>query len=161
MRKTDRQGNMFMRTYGRAKATPGESPPQKRFKPLIEETPPPPDPVHGRGASWSPANRFEALHVEAADPDWPEEERPAVRTQFYRDFTKTIITRNDSPDVGFECSINPYRGCEHGCIYCYARPTHEYLGFSAGLDFESKIMVKTDAPELLARSFLRRAGNPR
>ncbi len=119
------------------------------FKPLIKETLPPPAPVHGRGASWSPANRFEALHVETADPDWPEEERPAVRTQFYRDFTKTIITRNDSPDVGFEFSINPYRGCEHGCIYCYARPTHEYLGFSAGLDFESKIMVKTDAPELL------------
>lgn len=120
------------------------------FKPLIKETLPPPAPVHGRGASWSPANRFEALHVETADPDWPEEERPAVRTQFYRDFTKTIITRNDSPDVGFEFSINPYRGCEHGCIYCYARPTHEYLGFSAGLDFESKIMVKTDAPELLS-----------
>ena len=88
--------------------------------------------------------------MEAADPDWPEEERPAPRTRFYRDFTKAIITRNDSPDVGFECSVNPYRGCEHGCIYCYARPTHEYLGFSAGLDFESKIMVKTDAPELLA-----------
>jgi DNA repair photolyase len=120
------------------------------FKPLIEETPPPPAPVRGRGASWSPANRFEALHVETADPDWPDEERPPVRTRFYRDFSKTIITRNDSPDVGFEFSINPYRGCEHGCVYCYARPTHEYLGFSAGLDFESKIMVKTDAPELLS-----------
>lgn len=120
------------------------------FKPLIEETPPPPAPVRGRGASWSPANRFEALHVEAADPDWPEEERPVVRTRFYRDFTKTIISRNDSPDVGFEFSINAYRGCEHGCVYCYARPTHEYLGFSAGLDFESRIMVKTDAPELLS-----------
>jgi DNA repair photolyase len=106
-------------------------------------------PMHGRGASANPANRFEALHVEPADPDWPEEERPALRTKFYRDFSQTIITRNDSPDVGFETSVNPYRGCEHGCIYCYARPTHEYLGFSAGLDFESKIMVKTDAPELL------------
>src|SRR5207237_5052880 len=73
----------------------------------------------------------------------------APRTIFMRDPTRTIITRNDSPDVGFDCSINPYRGCEHGCIYCFARPTHEYLGFSAGLDFETKILVKEDAPELL------------
>ena len=75
------------------------------------------------------------------DPD-AAEERPRRATQFFRDATKTIIARNQSPDVGFETSVNPYRGCEHGCIYCYARPTHEYLGFSAGLDFESKIMVK-------------------
>ena len=120
------------------------------FNPLVEETPPPPYPLRGRGASWSPANRFEALHVEAVDSDCADEERPVVHTRFYRDLTKTIITRNDSPDVGFECSVNPYRGCEHGCIYCYARPTHEYLGFSAGVDFESRIMVKTDAPELLS-----------
>jgi DNA repair photolyase len=73
------------------------------------------------------------------------------RTEFLRDSTRTVLTRNDSPDVGFEYSVNPYRGCEHGCIYCYARPTHEYLGFSAGLDFESRILVKTDAPELLRR----------
>ena len=79
--------------------------------------------------------------------DAEESSRPA--TQYFRDGTKSIITRNNSPDVGFETSLNPYRGCEHGCIYCYARPTHEYLGFSAGLDFESKIMVKTNAPELL------------
>ena len=71
------------------------------------------------------------------------------RTQFFKDHSQTIIARNDSPDVGFDASLNPYRGCEHGCIYCYARPTHEFLGFSAGLDFESKIMVKEDAPELL------------
>jgi len=121
----------------------------KKFRPIIKEPPQSFAPIHGRGASANPANRFEALHVEAADPDWPEEERPALRTKFYRDFSKTIIARNDSPDVGFETSINPYRGCEHGCIYCYARPSHEYLGFSAGLDFESKIMVKTNAPELL------------
>jgi len=135
------------------------------FKPLIEETPPLPAPMRGRGASWSPANRFEELHVDMRDIDvvqvdqddeqpshsyGPPGERPPVQTRFYRDFTKTIITRNDSPDVGFDVSINPYRGCEHGCIYCYARPTHEYLGFSAGLDFESRIMVKTDAPELLS-----------
>jgi DNA repair photolyase len=104
----------------------------------------------GRGASWSPPNRFEALHIEPdPDADVGDDERPNIATQFFRDGTKTIIARNNSPDVGFETSVNPYRGCEHGCIYCYARPTHEYLGFSAGLDFESKIMVKTDAPELL------------
>jgi DNA repair photolyase len=85
------------------------------------------------------------------------EERPRRKTQFFRDATKTIIAHNESPDVGFETSLNPYRGCEHGCIYCYARPTHEYLGFSAGLDFESKIMVKTNAPELL-RAELERPG---
>ena len=107
--------------------------------------------VHGRAATGNPANRFEKLHVEFEPHDLasPDEDRPARRTDFFRDGSKTIITRNNSPDVGFETSVNPYRGCEHGCIYCYARPTHEYLGFSAGLDFESKIMVKEDAPELL------------
>jgi DNA repair photolyase len=107
--------------------------------------------LHGRGASGNIGNRFERFHLELdrSDPD-PEDEAPiAPKTQFYRDHTRTIIARNDSPDVGFERSVNPYRGCEHGCIYCFARPTHEYLGFSAGLDFETKIMVKTDAPELL------------
>ena len=101
-----------------------------------------------------PANRFEKLHIDLGDADVvqvdeSEEERPRRETQYFRDGTKTILSHNDSPDIGFDTSINPYRGCEHGCIYCYARPTHEYLGFSAGLDFESKIMVKTDAPELL------------
>jgi DNA repair photolyase len=111
-------------------------------------------PVHGRGASWSPPNRFEKLHVDLRDVDLVDiavatEERSSPRTEFLRDDTKTIIARNQSPDVGFETSINPYRGCEHGCIYCFARPTHEYLGFSAGLDFESKIVVKHDAARLL------------
>ena len=102
----------------------------------------------------APPNRFEKLHVDLNDVDVvdvdPEmEERPQRGTQYFRDETKSVITRNNSPDVGFETSLNPSRGCEHGCIYCYARPTREYLGFSAGLDFESKIMVKTSAPELL------------
>ena len=123
-----------------------------KLRQVIKETPQSSAPIHGRGASWSPANRFEKLHVDLSDVDVDpaeEEERPRRATQYFRDGSKTIITRNNSPDVGFEASVNPYRGCEHGCIYCYARPTHEYLGFSAGLDFESKIMVKTDAPGLL------------
>src|SRR6266478_3524406 len=123
----------------------------QKYRPVIEETAQSSAPIRGRGASWSPANRFEKLHVDHndVDPDPGDAVRPRRATQFFRDGTKTIITRNDSPDVGFETSLNPYRGCEHGCIYCYARPTHEYLGFSAGLDFESKIMVKMNAPELL------------
>src|SRR6266568_479554 len=129
-------------------------PAKKRFRPVIREKPQSYAPLHGRGASWSPANRFEKLHVDLTDIDCvdvdpPTDKQPRPPTQYFRDGTKSIITRNSSPDVGFETSLNPYRGCEHGCIYCYARPTHEYLGFSAGLDFESKIMVKTNAPELL------------
>jgi len=126
----------------------------KNFRPVVQETPQSRDAIRGRGASWSPANRFEKLHIDQNDLDVVDvalgtEERPRRTTQYFRDGSKSVITRNNSPDVGFETSLNPYRGCEHGCIYCYARPTHEYLGFSAGLDFESKIMVKTNAPELL------------
>ncbi|MEY2409045.1 MAG: hypothetical protein QOF48_1715 [Verrucomicrobiota bacterium] len=102
----------------------------------------------GRGAVDNPANRFESIHLER-DIDWDPAADPAPRTEFLRDTTRAIINYNDSPDIGFNASINPYRGCEHGCIYCYARPFHEYLGFSAGLDFESRIMVKDNAPELL------------
>jgi len=106
-------------------------------------------PIHGRGASQNPPNRFVAISYE---PD-PEAigDQPGPRTQFYRDTTRSAIARNNSPDVGFDFSVNPYRGCEHGCIYCYARPSHEYLGLSAGLDFETKIFVKEDAPTLLRR----------
>src|SRR5438874_10481109 len=129
---------------------------KSKFVPIVEEAPPPSQAIHGRSASWNPANRFEKLHVDLGDedvvqidPTSDEEAQPRRATQYFRDGTKSIITRNNSPDVGFETSLNPYRGCEHGCIYCYARPTHEYLGLSAGLDFESKIIVKTNASELL------------
>jgi DNA repair photolyase len=110
-------------------------------------------PPPGRGAHLNPKNRFEKLEYVADPPediggDDVEEQRP-LRTQFLRDDTQSIISKNDSPDVPFTYSLNPYRGCEHGCAYCFARPTHEYLGFSAGLDFESRIMVKERAPELL------------
>jgi DNA repair photolyase len=104
----------------------------------------------GRGAAGNPPNRFERITLER-DADWDPAEDPAPRTQFLRDLSQSIITYNDSPDIPFHASLNPYRGCEHGCSYCYARPTHEYLGFSAGLDFETKIMVKENAPELLRR----------
>jgi DNA repair photolyase len=107
-------------------------------------------PFHGRGASANPPNRFERAWHEA-DPEAAAEDQPTPTTQFLPDRARSILTHNDSPDVGFEVSVNPYRGCEHGCIYCYARPTHEYLGFSAGLDFETKILVKENAPELLRR----------
>src|SRR5258708_6510127 len=106
--------------------------------------------VHGRGAVGNPANRFEKIDY-VRDPDDEHPDDPAPTTVFLKDVSKTVLSRNDSPDIGFEYSLNPYRGCEHGCIYCYARPTHEYLGFSAGLDFESKIMVKENAPELLRK----------
>jgi len=105
--------------------------------------------VRGRGAASNPINRFEKTSYHRSE--WDEPEDPSVHTVFLKDETRSIIAYNDSPDVGFNASINPYRGCEHGCIYCYARPNHEYLGFSAGLDFETKILVKEDAPELLRR----------
>jgi DNA repair photolyase len=130
--------------------------------------------IRGRGAAENPAGRFERLAYEA-DPEfleararaaaddeaWADEEPPALRTTLYRDPTREVLAHNQSPDVGFDVSLNPYRGCEHGCVYCYARPTHEYLGLSAGLDFESKIFVKHDAPALLRRELMKRSWRPR
>jgi DNA repair photolyase len=94
------------------------------------------------------------------DAEWDPAQDPAPKTHFYRDLSQSLITYNNSPDIPFTASINPYRGCEHGCSYCYARPYHEYLGFSAGLDFESKIMVKENAPELLRRELSSRKWKP-
>ncbi|RMF66364.1 MAG: PA0069 family radical SAM protein [Calditrichaeota bacterium] len=107
--------------------------------------------LRGRGANNNPANRFEPLYVEPDPEDLARWRECGVRTEYFIDHTRDILARNDSPDLPFEYSLNPYRGCEHGCIYCYARPTHEYLGFSAGLDFESRILVKPDAAKLLAQ----------
>lgn len=105
--------------------------------------------IKGRGAAENPGGRFESSEYVPS----PEEisDHAAPRTIYYRDNSKSIITRNESPDVGFDVSINPYRGCEHGCVYCYARPTHEYLGLSPGLDFETRIFIKENAPDLLKK----------
>src|SRR5256886_11034836 len=103
--------------------------------------------LRGRGTPNNPPNRFERLSY-SPDPG-AQEDGPQPDTQLLRYPARTILAYNDSPDVGFTVSLNPYRGCEHGCIYCYARPTHEWLGFSAGLDFETQILVKEDAPRLL------------
>ncbi|MDX1953290.1 MAG: PA0069 family radical SAM protein [Verrucomicrobiota bacterium] len=115
--------------------------------------------IKGRGAAENPANRFEEIHLQR-DIDWNPEDDGPLHTRIFHDTTQKIINYNDSPDVGFDASVNPYRGCEHGCIYCFARPTHEYLGFSSGLDFESKIMVKLDAPTLLRKELSSRSWKP-
>lgn len=123
--------------------------------------------LKGRGAGANPVNRYDKLHIEldeledvGAVDETGALERPLLRTEFFRDFSKTIVASNSSPDLPFTYSINPYRGCEHGCAYCYARPTHEYLGLSAGYDFESKIFVKTNAAELLREKFMSRSWEP-
>jgi DNA repair photolyase len=115
---------------------------------------------HGRGSAIAPPNRF-GLPVVEIDPDYLDADPDAVaalerpKTHYYRDASRSVVTENDSPDVGFRFSLNPYRGCLHGCAYCFARPTHEFLGFNAGIEFETKILVKPDAPELF-RAFLNR-----
>ena len=114
--------------------------------------------LRGRGADRDPPGRFQRLHIEPdAESAQAEIGRP---TQYFRDQAKSLLTRNSSPDVPFDWSLNPYRGCEHGCSYCYARPTHEFLGFSAGLDFESRILVKENAPKLLSEAFARPSWTP-
>ncbi len=106
----------------------------------------------GRGAGLNPTGRFEPTKREAFDDGWQTlEELPPFKTDVQIEKPRTAITRNESPDLSFDRSINPYRGCEHGCIYCFARPTHAYMGLSAGLDFESKLFAKPDAPKLLER----------
>jgi len=116
----------------------------------------------GRGAHSNASGRFEPQARVAFDDGWQNlEELPAFATTVAVDTARKVLTRNDSPDIGFDRSINPYRGCEHGCIYCFARPTHAYLGLSPGLDFESKLTMKPDAPELLARELSAPGYTPR
>jgi DNA repair photolyase len=106
----------------------------------------------GRGAHSNASGRYEPLARIAFDDGWQSlDDLPPFKTTVTVDATRRIITRNDSPDISFDRSINPYRGCEHGCVYCFARPTHAYLGLSPGLDFESKLFMKPNAPELLER----------
>lgn len=114
----------------------------------------------GRGAAENPANRFDRLRAEIEPGELEEDERRSVPTEFFRDTTRTILSENNSPDIGFRFGLNPYRGCEHGCVYCYARPTHEYLGFSAGLDFETRIVVKYEAARLLSDVFQKPSWEP-
>ena len=112
--------------------------------------------VKGRGAISNRAGRFESYRYQPTDDGWePDDESAAPATTVFVDHSRGIIARNESPDVPFEQSINPYRGCEHGCIYCYARPTHAYLGLSPGIDFETKIAIKPNAPELLTEAINR------
>lgn len=108
-------------------------------------------PPSHRGALSNATNRFKRFRAEACDDGWDlgEDELPPLRTEVTEDATRTIIARNTSPDVPFDRSINPYRGCEHGCVYCFARPNHAYLGLSPGLDFETRLLAKPDAPRLL------------
>src|SRR4051812_47380384 len=118
----------------------------------------PPNSPRGRGSAVQPPNRFERLSITLDDEVAAEE--PGPRTQFLRDSAQSIISYNNSPDIPWTASINAYRGCEHGCAYCYARPYHEYLGFSSGLDFESRIMVKMEAPALLRAELSRPKWQP-
>ncbi|UQR65637.1 PA0069 family radical SAM protein [Bradyrhizobium sp. C-145] len=116
----------------------------------------------GRGAQSNASGRYEAEARVAFDDGWQSlEELPPFKTTVAVDTSRKVITRNDSPDIGFDRSINPYRGCEHGCVYCFARPTHAYLGLSPGLDFESKLFVKPEAPALLEKELAASGYEPR
>jgi len=119
------------------------------------------DPLHGRGARTNASGRYERFAREAFDDGWSEEESRPFETIVTPELAKTIISTNQSPDISFDQSINPYRGCEHGCIYCYARPNHAYVGLSPGIDFETKLFVKANAAELLEKEFAKPSYKPR
>lgn len=117
--------------------------------------------VVGRAARTNPANRFESQAREAFDDGWPGDELlPPLRTEVSIERPRRVITRNSSPDIGFGRSVNPYRGCEHGCIYCFARPTHAFLGMSPGLEFETRLVARPEAPEILVRELRARSYRP-
>ncbi len=115
--------------------------------------------MSGRGAFLNPFNRFKPISINLDDESFSELS-PNPKTEYFSDQSKSILSRNDSPDVGFDISINPYRGCEQGCIYCYARPTHEYLELSSGLDFETKIFIKYNAAKLLEKELTSKNWKP-
>lgn len=116
----------------------------------------------GRGAGLNPSGRFEAETREAFDDGWQTlEDLPAFKTEVQVEKPRSIITRNESPDIPFDRSINPYRGCEHGCVYCFARPSHSYMGLSAGIDFEARLFAKPDAAKLLERELAKPGYKPR
>jgi DNA repair photolyase len=114
----------------------------------------------GRGADFNPVNRFERFHVETDEDAWIDDDPRPLRTVFLRDDSQSILVPNAAEDLSFDYGVNPYRGCEHGCAYCYARRYHEYLGFSSGLDFESKIIVKLDAAALLEKALAKPSYKP-
>ncbi len=121
-----------------------------------------PERNRGRSAGINPSGRFEPVTRQDFDDGWTTlEELPPFRTDVQVEKPRSIITRNDSPDIGFDRSINPYRGCEHGCIYCFARPTHSYMGLSAGLDFETRLFAKPDAPRLLEKELAKPGYQPK
>ncbi len=121
-----------------------------------------PERNRGRSAGINPSGRFEPVTRHAFDDGWDSiEDLPPFRTEVQVEKPRTIITRNDSPDISFDRSINPYRGCEHGCVYCFARPTHSFMGLSPGLDFESKLFAKPDAAKLLDRELSKEGYQPR
>ncbi len=126
-----------------------------------------PEALRGRGTAWALPHRFNTRQNEDFDDGWGTlqqavtEERLAPRTLVLEESVRSILAQNDSPDIGFDLSINPYRGCEHGCIYCYARPTHSYLNLSPGIDFETRIVAKVNAAERLREAFSRRGYIPK
>ena len=124
-------------------------------------------PLKGRGTSWAIENRFTVRPHEAFDDGWrtleqaAAEERVAPETEIIEQRVQSIVSSNDSPDISFDLTINPYRGCEHGCVYCFARPTHSYLDLSPGLDFETRIIAKVNAAERVRATFAARAYVPK
>ncbi|HYN62929.1 MAG TPA: PA0069 family radical SAM protein [Rubrivivax sp.] len=138
-------------------------------RPVIEllDANAPTEPFKGRGTAWAIQHRFSTRLHDAFDDGWGTIEQSvseqvlAPRTQVFEEQVRGILSANDSPDIGFDLSINPYRGCEHGCIYCYARPTHSYLNLSPGIDFETRIVAKVNAAERLREAFARKGYQPK
>lgn len=129
---------------------------------MSEESIPPWIRARARGAGRNPTGRFEAHARVSVDDGWALEEEPQfLRTEVAFEYPRAIVTRNGSPDLPFDRSINPYRGCEHGCAYCFARPSHAYLGLSPGLDFETRLIAKPEAPQLLEATLRRRGYQPK